>query len=258
VKKWVPNLILYLLIILCAFLPMFTAIPSLPWDRPLVVLEVMLSSAVLYTLELRIVPHIVTLLLLVLLLPYGQRIGRLTAVYFGGLFLFQAFTQNITITPSYGLAILTGNLVMIAIVGVFWLWEAARPRTEFSFHRLPLWRYWVVPFVVLAYWFPVGPGLLPYFHPFLLVTSDFGVMFCPTAPLIIALLTLFYPRVDFRLLRVTSLVGFLIGCFNILSAFVMPGYTLWMLFLHTPLIFISLYGLVIPWLVKDAALGEDE
>ena len=249
-KKWVPNLILYLGIVLCAFLPLFTAVPTLPWDRPSVVLEVILTSAVLYTLEVRIVLHIGMLLLLGVLLRYGQRIGRIIAVFFGGLFLFHAFTQNIAVTPTYGLAILTGNLVIIAIAGVFWLWEAVRPRTEFSFRRLPLWRYWVIPFVVLAYWFPVGPGLLPYFHPLLLLTSDFGVMFCPTAPLVIALLTLFYPRVDQRLLRVTSLVGFLIGCFNILSAFVMPGYTLWMLFLHTPLIFISFYGLVLPWLVK--------
>jgi hypothetical protein len=252
-KKWVPELILYVAIVLCAFLPVFTAIPSLPWDRPSVVLEVMLSSTMLYTLELRIVLHIVTLLLLGLLLLYAQRVGRIIAVYFGGLFLFQAFSQNITVTPTYGLAILTGNLVIIAITGVFWIWEAVRPRTEFAFRRLPLWRYWVIPFVVLAYWFPVGPGLLPYFHPLLLLTSDFAVTFCPTAPLVIALLTLFYPQVDLRLLRVTSLVGFLIGCFNILSAFVMPGYTLWMLFLHTPLIFISFYGLLLPWLVKTTS-----
>ncbi|MFX1245748.1 MAG: hypothetical protein ACFE8F_12405, partial [Promethearchaeota archaeon] len=251
-KKWVPDLILYVIIVFCAFLPMFTAIPSLPWDRPSVVLEVILTSAALYILELRIGLHLVTLLLLGLLLRYSQQAGRITAVYFGGLFLFQAITQNIAVTPTYGLAILTGNLVIIAIAGMFWFWEAYRPRTDFSFRRLPLWRYWVVPFVVLAYWFPVGPDLLPYFHPFLLLTSDFGVMFCPTAPLVIALLTLYYPRVDVRLLRVTSLVGFLIGCFNILSAFVMPGYTLWMLFLHTPLIFISFYGLVLPWLIRPS------
>ena len=256
-KKWVPELILYLVIVLCAFLPIFTTIPTLPWDRPSVVLEVILTSAVLYTFELRIVLHIVTLVLLGLLLRYGQRVGRIIAAYFGALFLFQAFTQNIAVTPTYGLAILTGNLVIIALTGIFWIWETVRPRTEFTFRRLPLWRYWVIPFVVLAYWFPVGPGLLPYFHPLLLLTSDFAVMFCPTAPLVVALLTLFHPNVDFRLLRVTSLVGFLIGCFNILSAFVMPGYTLWLLFLHTPLIFISFYGLVLPSLVKPSPVSTE-
>lgn len=250
-KKWVPNLVLYLGIIICSFLPIFTAIPSLPWDRPLVVLEVILTSAALYTIELRVLLHVVTLLLVGLLIWYGNRVGRVVAAYFGILFLFQAFTQNIAVTPTYGLAILTGNLVIIAIAGIFWLWEAYRSQNDYTFRRLPLWRYWVVPFVILAFWFPVGPGLMPFFHPLLLLTSDFGVMFCPTAPLVIAILTLLYPVVDLRLLRVTSLVGLLIGSFNILAAFVMPGYTLWMLFLHTPLIFISFYGLILPWLVKD-------
>ncbi len=189
---------------------------------------------------------------MVLLIRYGQQVGRVVATFFGILFLFHAFTQNIAITPTFGLSILTGNLVIIAIAGIFWLWEAYNPQNNYTFRRLSLWRYWVIPFVILAYWFPVGPGLMPYFHPILLLTSDFGVMFCPTAPLVIAILTLFYPRVNLRLLRVTSLVGLLIGSFNILAAFVMPGYTLWMLFLHTPLIFISLYGLILPLIVKDS------
>jgi len=250
-KKWVPNLILYLCIVVFAFLPAFTAIPTLPWDRPLVVLEVILTSAALYTVELRVVLHILTLILMGLLIWYGRRAGRVVAAYFGVLFLFHAVTQNIAVTPSYGLAILSGNLVIIAIAGIFWLWEAIRPQNDYTFRRLPWWRYWVVPFIILAFWFPVGPGLMPYFHPLLLFTSDFGVMFCPTAPLVIGILTLLYPAVDLRLLRVSSLVGLLIGSFNILAAFVMPGYTLWMLFLHTPLIFISFYGLILPWLISE-------
>jgi len=55
------------------------------------------------------------------------------------------------------------------------------------------------------------------------------------------------------LLRVTSFVGLLIGLFNALSLFVMPGYTAWNLILHTPLIFISAYGLLIPILVKKSS-----
>ena len=71
------------------------------------------------------------------------------------------------------------------------------------------------------------------------------------------LLTLLYPHIDLRLLRVTSLAGFLIGLFNILSAFIMPGYTLWMLFLHTPLIFISFYGLLLPYIVQPLPIPEE-
>jgi hypothetical protein len=63
-------------------------------------------------------------------------------------------------------------------------------------------------------------------------------------------LTLIYPRVNAQVLRVTSFVGLIIGLFNIMSYFTMPGYTLWNLILHTPLILISLYGLIIPFLVR--------
>jgi hypothetical protein len=75
-------------------------------------------------------------------------------------------------------------------------------------------------------------------------------MYCPTTPVIVALLTLIYPRVNTYVLRTTSFVGLTVGLFNAMSYFIMPGYTLWNLFLHTPLIFISLYGLLIPILVK--------
>ncbi|MCJ7718613.1 hypothetical protein MUO69_01640, partial [Candidatus Bathyarchaeota archaeon] len=75
-------------------------------------------------------------------------------------------------------------------------------------------------------------------------------MYCPTTPLIIAILTLIYPKVNMLVLRTTSLVGLVIGLFNAMSFFIMPGYTLWNLILHTPLIFISAYGLLIPILVK--------
>ena len=140
-KKWV-NPLLYLILIVSAFLPMFTAIPSLPWERPLVVLEVILSSAALYTIPLRILLHVVTLLLLGLLIYYGQRVGRIVAAYFGVLMLFFAFTQNIAVTPTYGLAILTGNLVIIAIAGIFWLWEVYHPRNTYTLQKLSIWRYW--------------------------------------------------------------------------------------------------------------------
>jgi hypothetical protein len=92
----------------------------------------------------------------------------------------------------------------------------------------------------------------PDFSPLLLLTSSYGVMFCPTAPVVIDLLTLIYPSANKPLLRVTSFVGLIIGLFNVLSFFVMPGYPLWLLILHTPLIFISLYGLLLPFIVKSS------
>jgi hypothetical protein len=123
----------------------------------------------------------------------------------------------------------------------------------YVFQKLAAWRYWLLPFILLAFWFPMSAEAGPDFSPSLLLTSSFGVMFCPTAPVVIALLTLIYPNVNKPVLRVTSFVGLIIGFFNVLSFFVMPGYSLWLLILHTPLIFISLYGLMLPMVVEEAS-----
>jgi len=179
-------------------------------------------------------------------IPIGQSCRRFFAV----LFLFIAFSNHIAVTDTHGLAVVTGNLVSILIVGLLWVWEVYRPQNNYVFERLPAWRYWVLPFAFLAFWSPIDAQLNPDFNPLLLLNSSFGVMYCPTTPVIIALLTFIYPRVNTYVLRTTSFVGLVIGLFNIISYFIMPGYTLWNLVLHTPLIFISLYGLLIPILVK--------
>ena len=214
----------------------------------MVIIEVITKTSYAYRWLSPLI-HVSTLFLFILLYRYGERVGRVVDAYFAVLFIFFAFSQNIAVTESYGFVILTGNLVMILIVGLFWILEAFKPQNNYVFQRLPAWRYWVVPFSILAFWFPYGPELEPDFSLLLLLTSDFGVTFCPTTPVVITLLTLIYPGVNARLLTVTSLVGFMIGLFNAASLFLMPGYSLWMLFLHTPLILISFYGLIIPLVV---------
>jgi hypothetical protein len=109
----------------------------------------------------------------------------------------------------------------------------------------------------LAFWSPIDAQLNPDFNPLLLLNSSFGVMYCPTTPVILALLTLVYPRVNAHVLRTTSFVGLIMGLFNVMSYFIMPGYTIWNLVLHTPLIFISLYSLLIPILVKTDLSSQE-
>lgn len=48
-----------------------------------------------------------------------------------------------------------------------------------------------------------------------------------------------------HIVTVILLVGLFIGIFNVVSYFLMPGYTLWNLILHIPLITIGAYGLLI-------------
>jgi len=251
-KESRKTLLVLIVLLLCTFLPTLAAVPFAQEESTLVIRDVFMQTSVAY-LWLSPAIHVITLVLLVALYRYGTRVDRVADAFFGILFLFFAFGNHIAVTENYGLVVLTGNLVPILIVGLFWIWEVCKPLNEYVFQRLPAWRYWVLPFVFLAFWSPINAELNPDFNPLLLLTSSFGVMYCPTTPLIIALLTLIYPKVNIFLLRITSFVGLLIGLFNAMSFFIMPGYTLWNLVLHTPLILISAYGLLIPILVKKSS-----
>jgi len=255
-KERTRTLLILVVLFICSFLPVFAALPFSQQDSSLVIKEVLMKTSVAY-LWLSPIVHVVTVVLLVALYLFGSRVGRIVDVLFAILFLFIAFSNHIAVTDAYGLAVVTGNLVPILIVGLFWVWEVHRPQNDYVFERLPAWRYWVLPFVFLAFWSPVDAQLNPDFNPLLLLNSSFGVMYCPTTPVIIALLTLIYPRINSYVLKITSFAGLMIGLFNVMSYFTMPGYTLWNLFLHTPLIFISLYGLLIPILVKKNLFPQE-
>ena len=74
--------------------------------------------------------------------------------------------NHIAVTENYEFVVLTGNLVPILVVGLLWMWEVYRPLNEYFFQRLPAWRYWVLPFVLLAFWSPISAELNPDFNPF--------------------------------------------------------------------------------------------
>jgi hypothetical protein len=255
-KEKTKTLLILVVLLICSFLPVFTASPFPQQDSSLVIKELLMKTSVAY-LWLSPVVHIVTVALLIALVLYGSKAGRVVDAFFAILFLFIAFSNHIAVTDTYGLAVVTGNLVPVLIVGLFWVWEVYKPKNDYVFKRLPGWRYWVLPFAFLAFWSPIDNQLNPNFNPLLLLNSSFGVMYCPTTPVVITLLTLIYPRVNGHVLRTTSFVGLIIGLFNVLSYFTMPGYTLWNLVLHTPLIFISLYGLLIPVLVKTNLTSQE-
>jgi len=242
-------LVIFAALFLCIFLPTYASVPFEQQDMMLVIRDVFVQTSVAY-LWLSPVIHVATIILIIAIFRYGRKTSRIADAFFGALFLFIAFSNHIAITENYGLAVITGNVVQIAVLGLLWLWDAWEPRNAFVFQRLPLWRYWVVPFAILAFWSPMNADLSPSFNPLLFLTSSYGVMFCPTTPVVVALLTIIYPRVNRYVLGATSFVGFIIGLFNAISLLIMPGYSVWNFVLHLPLIFISLYGLLIARIVK--------
>jgi hypothetical protein len=158
-----------------------------------------------------------------------------------------AIGQGIGVSEKYGVAICTITLIMFLTVAGFWLWEAIVMKNDFSPAKSPIWKYWVVPLAFLAFWYPLNlrTALLD-FNPVCLFTNIAGAAFCTMTPVYVALLTLYWPKVNIATLRVTSLVGLIIGLYNMhLNFFVRPSTLWWNGVLHIPLLVISLYGLII-------------
>lgn len=205
-----------------------------------------LSNAIVHQYS-KIYPFfkVIPIILLVCIIIFRNKVARLFAIYVGIAYALFAIGQSIAITAQYGVSICTINVVMFLIVAAFWAWEAVVLQNDYTLKKLPIWRYWVVPLAVLAFWYPASKGR-PDFNPVLLVTSGSGLAFCMMTPVYVGLLTLYWPKVNIAVLRVTSLVGFIIGLYNMNLNFIMRPSTLWWNgILHIPLLVISLYGLIL-------------
>ncbi|GAG66553.1 unnamed protein product, partial [marine sediment metagenome] len=110
-------------------------------------------------------------------------------------------------------AIMGSYVIIFSIVGIYWIWEIIVKQNNFTLTKIPYWKYWVVPFALLSFWSPVELE----FKPIYLLTSDYGIAFCFTAPVILAILSLYHPQVNMAVLRVTSFVGLFVGIFSYIN-----------------------------------------
>ena len=198
---------------------------------------------------------IIMILFVIAIIFLGDKMTRSFHIYAGIMILTSAWLQNMADTPDYGFAIITGNVVVFTLVALLWFWEAFVRKSDFSPQKLPLWRYWVVPMAFLSFWEPASlSGHVPTadFNPLLLLTSDGAVTFCMVVPVYLAILSLFYPRVNRTVLCVTSFAGAVTGLLNMVTWFVFMPEGWWMGILHIPLLSISLYAFVLSLRKQDS------
>jgi hypothetical protein len=190
---------------------------------------------------------VIPIILLIGIFVFRNKLARLFSIYVSLSYALFAFGQNVAVTEKYGITVCTINIVMFLVVAAFWAWEAAVLRNDFTLVKKSVWRYWVVPLAVLAFWFPLKiQTLMPDFNPAYIFTNIAGVTFCMMTPVYVGLLTLYWPKVNMATLRVTSLVGLIIGLYNMHLNFVInPGRYWWNGVLHIPLLVISIYALVL-------------
>jgi hypothetical protein len=259
-KKWSYPLLYVLLFFLNTVFPPYAS-KGYSWGETGQVIYSLLRVSLKPYVHLAPIFHIATLILIILIWKYGKRASRIFSAYVGVNYVFIALGQGIGTTEKYGLVILTGGVVSYLLIALLWCWESFNPKTDTTFTRLPLIRYWTVPLAFLAFWSPIRAiplkGAVLDFNPRLLLTSyGYGLSFCMTTPVILCLLTLFYPNINKPLLKVNSFVGIIYGLWNMLS--LLDPQTRWSGILHFPLLLISIYAFVLPNILKanQASLEE--
>jgi hypothetical protein len=190
---------------------------------------------------------VVPIVLLIALFVFRNKVARLFSIYVGISYVLFAIGQNIAVTEKYGVAVCTINIVMFSVVAAFWVLEAVVLQNDFRPAKIPVWRYWVTPLLLLAFWYPLNrqTAVLD-FNPAYIFTNGAGLAFCMMTPVYVGLLTLYWPKVNIATLRVTSLVGLIIGLYSMHVNFIVkPDIFWWNGVLHIPLLAISVYGLIL-------------
>ena len=245
----------FLFFILLQFIPPYTS-KGYEWaEIGTVTGEILSHALVLNYTTLYPIFKIIPIILVILIIFLRNRVTRLFSVYVAITYILFAFLQSIAITEKYGLGIITINMIMFPIIAIFWIWEAIAQKNDFTLRKQPLWKYWVVPFAFLAFWYPANPNtLMPDFNPLYLFTNMAGLTFCMMTPIYLAILTLYHPRVNIATLRVTSLVGVIIAFYNVwVNFFINPSILWWNGVLHLPLVFISIYALILSFRKTQSA-----
>jgi uncharacterized membrane protein len=237
----------FLFFILIQFIPPYASKGFEISEIGVVTGEVLSHSLVYNIPSFYLIFKILPLVLVIGIILFRNRVTRIFNIYVVSAYFLFAFLQNIAFTEKYGLAIITINIVMFLLVALFWIWEAAIQKNDFSSPTKLSKMYWIIPLVFIAFWYPINPETMgPDFNILYILTNEAGLTFCMMTPVYISLLILYYPRINIVTLRITSLVGVIIGFYNILTNFIMfPSLLWWNGILHLPLISISVYGLII-------------
>lgn len=250
-KNW-KYAIIYASLFLVNLLPLVTEKPYQPQDTQDVIVNLLMVAIEPYRVYGPFF-HIATLLILSMILWKPGRMGRFLAGIIGCNYLIIAAAQTSGQTQKYGFVVHIAALVTMIILGVTWLVVAFRNDISPVFRKPVFVEYGLILLAGLVYWGPytkIQGMIQPDFDPLLLLTSpDYGLTFCFTTPVFLMGLILIYPHLNQFAYRITAFCGLLYALFNLTHWF-NPD-TRWMGFLHLPLLFISLYALILPGLTKS-------
>lgn len=191
--------------------------------------------------------QVFSLLMLVLLLLFRNKMKLVFNVYVAVSYISFAFIQNIAVTGKYGLSIVTVNVVMFLLVACVWVSEVFRLKNDYSFSNFKWKHSWMILLSVFAYLCPVSFNGFD-LNPLNFFVKNSATAFCLTTPLFLTLMTLNLPKVNVVTYRITAIIGAIIGFYNMFS-FLNP-HTVHLGVLHIPLLVISLYCAILSYRIK--------
>lgn len=255
-RKWW----LYILLMLLFFLPSYAERSYDPRQSSDLVGEV-LSNPIINTYPiLGPIAKLLPFVLITMVFISGNKARRFLNIYVALLYLVIALFQNSAITERHGLVVLTGNLMLILVVSLVWMWEVAAERNDYSPRKFSLWRWWVAPVVLLPFLAPVNStSLSPDFNLAGMLTNSSELTYCFMTPVILAVGSLFHPTVNLPVLRISSYVGILFGAINMLMWFVLQPWGWWMGVLHIPLVVLSIYTFILSQRInkRESSFAKD-
>jgi len=240
-SKWWFYLLLF---VIPLFVPPYTSKP-MAYEQVGELMGIVVREALKPYDWLASVFHLATIVLVILLWKFNTKVSKYFHTYLAVNFVFMALAQNITFNEKFGFVIIFNNLLHILLIGILWVPAIFQRENEFASVKLEKWRFWAVPLAILAFWAPMDGLGQPDFNPILLLTSEYGLAFCFTAPVMIFVLTLYYPDIYKPAYRFLCIVGAYLGLLNLNGPLIIPRYPFWVAILHIPLFTISIYGLAL-------------
>lgn len=192
-----------------------------------------------------IVFQALSVIMILLVVVMKNNVGRIFSGYVALSYLIFAIIQNIAITELYGFSIVTVNVLMFLFVAYAWIREAFRPENSYSFSNLSRRHCWMILLSLFAFYCPFDMQGQLDFNPIHFMTRNTASAFCMTTPLFLTIMTLNLPNVNIATYRITAIIGFIIGIYN-MAPFA-DSQTVWVGFLHLPLLLISLYCIVVSY-----------
>jgi hypothetical protein len=235
----------YLVLIVIFFIPSFSAKSASAEQIPQMIAEVLRTPFIFQYEAMFIVSKIIFIFMMLSVFAYPKIMSRYFTLLSAAYLFFIAVFQNMSYTETFGFTVLIGNVVLHLIVVTFWVFELFIGENKFKLEGKPVWKWWVVPFALFAFWMPISCQGKPDFNLYYLLTNESMLTYCMITPVLIAILTLFFPHVNIWLLRVTSFVGMIFGIINVLMWFVFQTEFMWVGVLHIPLLVISVYGFLL-------------